>query len=438
MPPPPGGGYGQPPSEPPTHGSGSRALVYLLVAVLAAAIGAGAVFALRGQGGSTPAVSSQSVPKPHTNIAGSGNAGGADVATAVARKVEPGMVDITARVRYQGQVFEGTGMVLTSSGLVLTNNHVVKDSTNVSATLVSDGRTYPAEIVGTDNAQDVALLKLVGASGLKTVRVGNSAKVRLDTLVVALGNAGGQGGSPTVTVGRITDLDRTITASDQGSGTSETLHDMFQTNASIAEGDSGGPLANSAGQVIAMNTAANTQSLGGPGTSQGFSIPIDRALAIARQIADGHAGSGIVLGQPAFLGIAIASNPRTDAASTAASPHQQLGQLQSIANGNLGGGVNSSRGCLSTGTADPVPSSIAPATSGTLIGGVFCGTPAAKAGAQAGDVITAVNGQSVGSPASLRTVMTRYHPGETVSLTWVDTDGHQHTGSLKLAAGPAA
>ena len=129
------------------------------------------------------------------------------------------------------------------------------------------------------------------------------------TPVVAMGNAGGTGGAPTVTSGTITALHRTITASDSGSNSSETLHGMLQTNAPIAEGDSGGPLADAAGQVIGMDTAANTQALGGPGTSQGFAIPINRALAIARQMAAGKGSASIRIGQPAFMGVAVASRP---------------------------------------------------------------------------------------------------------------------------------
>ena len=442
---PPGGegrwappGYGQPPGPRPSRGPLSTALVYLLVAVLAAAVGAGAVLALRGSGGAAPPSASQAneIPKPKSN-AGPG-AGSANLNGSVARKVEPGVVDITSYVHYQREVFEGTGMVLSPNGLVLTNNHVIKGSTRVVVQVVATGHKYSAQVVGTDNAQDVALLRLKGASGLKTVQVGDSSKVRLGELVVALGNAGGTGGQPTVTSGTITDLKKTITASDAGSGTSERLTNMFQTNAPIAEGDSGGPLANSAGQVIAMNTAANSQSLGGTGTTQGFSIPIDRALSIARQIAAGHGSSTIQIGQPAFIGIAIASDPHSNAPSSAGSPRAQLNQLQQIAQGNFPNGINSSGGCLMNETANPVPQNIAPARSGTLIAGVFCNAPAAAAGAAAGDVITAVNGHAVTSPASLRMLMRQYRPGNTVTLTWIGLNGKQRTGSLKLAAGPAA
>jgi len=416
----------------------SRALVYVVVAVLAAAVGAGAVFALRGSGGPAPSssVGAQDIPQPKPNHGG--GAGPADLNTSVARKVEPGLVDITSYVHYQQQVFEGTGMVLSANGLVLTNNHVIKGSTQVKAQLVADGRKYNAKVVGTDNAEDVALLQLEGASGLHPVTTGDSSKVQLGDRVVALGNAGGNGGSPTVTSGTITALKRTITASDAGSNTSERLTNMFQTNAPIAEGDSGGALANTAGQVIAMNTAANSQNIGGNGTAQGFSIPIDRAVSIAKQIAAGHGSATIQIGQPAFIGIAIASDPKNNAPSNSSNPRTQLGQLQQLAGGSFSSGINSSGRCLANETANPVPNSIAPAKSGALIAGVFCNAPAANAGAAAGDVITAVNGHTVTSPASLRILMRQYKPGTTVSLTWVGLNGHQQTGSLKLDAGPAA
>jgi S1-C subfamily serine protease len=433
----PPGGYAQPPAgPPPSRGPLGRALIYVVVAVLAAAVGAGAVFALRGSSGAAPSssVGAQDIPQPKANH-GAG-AGSANLNTSVAHKVDPGLVDITSRVHYQQQVFEGTGMVLSANGLVLTNNHVIKGATRITAQLVANGRKYTALVVGTDSAQDVALLRLQGASGLATVTTADSNRVQLGDAVVALGNAGGTGGLPTVTSGTITSLSRTITASDAGSGTSERLTHMFQTNAPIAEGDSGGALANSAGQVIAMNTAANSQNIGANGTDQGFSIPIDRALLIARQIAAGHGTSTIQIGQPAFIGIAIASDPKSNAPSSASSPQAQLGQLQQLARGYSG--INSSGRCLASETANPVPHSIAPAKSGALIAGVFCNAPAANAGAAAGDVITAVNGHAVTSPASLRILMRQYHPGTTVSLTWVGLNGHQQTGSLKLAAGPAA
>src|SRR5215475_13664004 len=313
-------------------------------------------------------------------------------------------------------------MVLSQSGLVLTNNHVVSGSTGLTATVVGTGRKYTAQIVGTDAQDDVALLKLTGVSGLKTVQPGDSSKVTLGSQVVALGNAGGQGGPPAITSGSITALNRTITASDAGSGASETLHNMLQTNAQIAEGDSGGPLANAAGQVIGMNTAANTQSFGPQGSSEGFAIPINRALVIAHQMAAGRGSAKIIIGQPAFLGIQIASTT-ANKPSPATDPQQQLQQIQQAAEQH-GGGVNSSQRCLPSRAQSPVPAAAAPVGSGALIAGAFCNAPAHSAGMLGGDVITAVNGQAVSSAAGLtRLMLSHYHPGDTVSVSWVDANG---------------
>ncbi len=193
--------------------------------MLAAAVGAGAVFALRGSGGAAPSASvgAQDIPKPKTNPGSGGNS--PNLITSVARKVDPGLVDITSYVHYQQQVFEGTGMVLSASGLVLTNNHVIKGGTRDDRDAGQQRATSTSpRWSARDNTQDVALLRLVGASGLQTVTTGDSNKVKLGDVVVALGNAGGTGGTPTVTSGTITALDRTIIASDTGSDTSETAH----------------------------------------------------------------------------------------------------------------------------------------------------------------------------------------------------------------------
>jgi S1-C subfamily serine protease len=411
-----------------------------VVAALAAGIGAGVVLAANHnstQPGNS-SISSQQIPSPSSNASGS-NGTTAINEQAVANKVEPGIVDINSTLRYEDGTAAGTGMVLSSTGLVLTNNHVVDGSTHLSATSVTTGRRYTAEVVGTDAVDDVALIKLEGASGLKTVQVGNSAKVALGTAVVAIGNAGGTGGSPKVTSGTITALDRTITASDEGSNNTETLHGMLQTDAPIAAGDSGGALANSGGQVVGMNTAANSQDIGGgAGTEQGFAIPVNTALTIAREIAAGKSSSKIQIGGPPFMGVAVAGSASGGGSSTATDPQQQLQQLQQAANqagGGLGGG-SSPQSCLTSDATSPVPSSIAPVNSGALVGGVFCSTPASAAGIVAGDVITGVSGQTVSSPSSLTAILAKYHPGNTISLSWVDTGGQKHTTSLTLTQGP--
>jgi S1-C subfamily serine protease len=380
-----------------------------VVAALAAGIGAGTVLALNHNSPSqaNSSISSQQIPSPN-NSAGSGNNTTTLNEQAVANKVEPGVVDINSTLKYQNGTAAGTGMVLSASGLVLTNNHVVEGSTHLTATSVTTGRTYTATIVGTDVTDDVALIKLQGASGLKTVQVGNSSKVGLGTAVVALGNAGGTGGSPTVADGTITALNRTITASDEGAAVPETLHGMLQTNAPIAAGDSGGPLANASGQVIGMNTAANSQSLGGAGTSQGFAIPINTALSIAQQIAAGRSSSKIQIGLSGFIGVAVQDIKKAN---------------QCVTSGSFNGGLG--------GSYTP------PVNSGALVCQVFSGTPAASVGITSGDIITAVNGQPVTSESSLTTAMSKFRPGSTVSLTWVNSSGTKHTASVTLIQGPA-
>jgi S1-C subfamily serine protease len=139
---------------------------------------------------------------------------------------------------------------------------------------------------------------------LTTVPIGNSSSVTAGNAVVAMGNAEGQG-AITTKPGHVTALNQSITASDEGSSTaSETLTGMIQTNADIVPGDSGGPLASSAG-VIGMDTAGNDAN--DQDASTGFAIPINTALSVARQIAGGHASSAITIGYPPFVGIFIGS-----------------------------------------------------------------------------------------------------------------------------------
>jgi S1-C subfamily serine protease len=397
-------GYGR--QEPPGgRRRGGRALVYVVVAALAAGVGAGTVVALNHGSQSPGTVSSQQIPSPNGNAPGGANTTTINT-QAVANKVQPGIVDVNSQLKYQNGAAAGTGMVLSGNGIVLTNNHVVEGSTHLSVRLVSSGQTYhQVKVLGVDPKDDVALIKLVGASGLKTVQVGDSSKVTLNTAVVAIGNAGGAGGSPTVTTGSITALNRTITASDSGGGQNpETLRGMLQTNAAIAEGDSGGALANGAGQVIGMNTAANSQQLGGQGTNMGFAIPINRALSIAKKIAAGQGSSEILIGSEVnsgIMGVNVAA-------------------------------ISQANQCLNQMSFDYSP----PTNSGALVCSTFPGDPASKAGVKAGDVITAVDGHSVSSDTQLTGTMGQYGPGDTVSVTWVSRGGQRHTSSLTLASGP--
>ncbi len=439
-----GGGYGAPapgwgrPDPPPGRpGRGGRFLVYLTVAALAAGIGAGVTVAL-GHHGAAPSggISSSNVPGPGNNAAGSGSSSAPFSRAAAAKaadKVKPGLVDITSTLKYNSETAEGTGMIISSSGLVLTNNHVIDGATVVQAALVAPGdnstATYSAQVVGYDATDDVALLQLRNASGLPTENFGNSSQVSLGTPVVALGNAEGRGGATPAT-GIINALNRSIQASDQGSNTTEDLNHMLQTDARIQQGDSGGALANNAGQVIGMITAANASTssqVGASGGTLGFAIPINSALAIARQIASGQRSATVYVGMPGFLGVEVATSSSSNPQQQAADEAQGGGQAA------LGGGSS----CQTTNQQAGVPAHIAPIAAGALILGVLCNTAAASAGMVPGDVITSVAGQPISTPDSLTTITARYHPNDVVSVIWVSLDGVGHTTRMMLGAGPA-
>ena len=396
------------------RGSGN-VLTHIIMAVLGAALAAGLLLSFYNQAaGSLPG--SGAVPAPASPAAPL--AGGEQ---AIVAKVKPGLVIINTTLQYQSEVAAGTGMVINADGLVLTNNHVIDGSTKITATVVSTGKTYPVTIVGYDETGDVALIQMQNASGLTTVPIGNYSAVKVGDAVVALGNAEGQD-TITATAGQVTGLNQAITASDEGGSTaSETLYGMIQTNADIVPGDSGGPLASSGG-VIGMDTAGNDAN--SQQAAVGFAIPVNTALSVARQIAGGHASSVIAIGYPPFMGIFVGSG-------SSSSPQAQQEQQQ-----EQNGGFGSSQACYTSNADVTMPAAIAPVSSGALILGTICGSPAAQAGMTGGAVITAVNGQAVGSPDDLTSILARFHPGDTISVTWVSPSGQRTTSSLHLTAGP--
>jgi S1-C subfamily serine protease len=429
-----GGGAWDPGPPPPRARRRGHTLVYLTVGALAACVGAGLTVAFSGSDSPPSAsTSARNIPSSHHNHPGTGP--GLNRA-AVERKVEPGLVDITSMLTFASETAEGTGMILSASGLVLTNNHVIDGATSIKVSLAQNARrTYPARVVGYDSTDDVAVLQITGASGLATVSFGDSSQVRVGTAILALGDAEGRG-PVTPAPGAISGLDRSIQASDEGSGDTENLNDMLQTNAQIQQGDSGGALADSAGQVIGMITAANTGAGGQQGGTTGFAIPINSALAIARQIRSGQPTSRVYIGLPGFLGVEVAqsnsANPRRQAVDGRSGPGHggpsQGGQNQ---------GQPAGRACLGDGQQPRVPEQIAPARAGALIMGVLCGTAAQSRGLAPGDVIISVDGQAVTTPGSLTAITARYHPGDVVTVHWEATNGSQHTARIKLGNGPA-
>lgn len=447
------GGYGQPPRpQRPRRRGLTTAITYVAVAAIAAAAG-GLVVAFADTGSQQPSASSGSGNGTFGNGFGSnpfggngtggngtGNSPGANISQGTLTKVEnavkPGLVVITSSLKYDGTgaAAAATGMIISKSGLVLTNNHVINGTTGLMAIDAATGHRYVAKWLGYDSGSDVAVIKLVGASGLTTIPIGNSAAVKIGDSVIGMGNAGGTG-SITSVPGTVTGLNQTITASDDGSGVKpERLTGMIQTNADIIPGDSGGPLASTNGTVIGMDTAASTTSDPSNQQGVGFAIPIDRALTIARKIIAGQQGAGVQIGTTGFVGVLVPSDPN-GAQSTATSPRVQLQQEEAIQQ-NLGQQGFGTNNCVPNDTNAGIPASIAPVSAGTLVLGSLCNTPAATAGLVPGDVITKVNGQQVGSPASLMTLLSTVPGGAQVSLTWVTPSDQTMTRTVRLASAP--
>jgi S1-C subfamily serine protease len=302
-----------------------------------------------------------------------------------------GVVVIDTNLAYQDGKAAGTGMVLTSAGEILTNNHVIRGATKITVVIPGTGRRYAATVVGYDVSADVAVLKANGAANLRTIAVGSSSTVRLGQTVKAVGNAGGTGSLATAT-GTVTGVARTITVSDEAGG-AETLRNLIETNAGLEPGDSGGPLFDTAGKVIGMDTAASVS--GGfqqVSSSDGYAIPINRALAIANTIAAGKASATVHIGRTAFLGVSAVS-----------------------------------------------PSAVAAygyPSSGAVVAAVVPKGPAAAAGLTAGDLITSINGHTIVSPAALSALVLGQTPGTTITVTYRDAAGTRHTVRAILASGP--
>lgn len=294
-----------------------------------------------------------------------------------------GVVIVNLELGFQGARAAGTGMVLTSTGEVLTNNHVIDQATSIRVKVPSTGHSYTATVVGYDVSRDTAVLQLDGATGLASVATGNSSKVKRGDAVRAVGNAGGTGRLKTAR-GKVLRLGRTIIASDELG--SEQLRNLIESSAPIRAGDSGGPLFDRFGRVIGMNTAGTVSGLFAASTtaSDGFAIPINRALSIARQIEAGRASKTVHIGQTPFLGVEV----------TTGSPNT------------------------------------------AVIAGVATGSPAEAAGLQTGDVFVSVAGRSIRSPADVSAALYSHHPGDQVHVSWADRSGQRHTALVTLAAGP--
>ncbi len=311
--------------------------------------------------------------------------------SAAAAAVSKGLVDVVTTIGYDGAQGAGTGIVLSADGLVLTNHHVVTGATSIRATDVGNGKTYDATVVGYDSTHDVAVLRLKGASGLTVAPLGSSASVRVGDDVIAVGNAGGVGGTPSAVAGTVRALEQQITVQDERDGSPRRLSGMIRFDAAIAPGDSGGAVVDEAGKVIGMTTAGSS-SAGSTGTGamvDGYAVPIDQARSIAQQIIDGRSSSTVHIGENGFLGVQVA--PDAPQGTKAA---------------------------------------------GAQVAGVVPGSPAERAGIREGDLITTVDGDAVATATALHDAMTAHQPGDRVRVAWTDSTGTKHTATVRLGSGP--
>lgn len=318
-----------------------------------------------------------------------------EVIAEVAESVSPSVVSIKARTTTTSAFFgaltaesAGTGIILTADGLIVTNKHVVNGSQSLTI-ITSDGTTYTdVSVVDQDPLNDVAFLRLNGASGLQPATLGDSSLVRVGEKVIAIGNALGQF-SNTVTSGIISGLGRPVVAGG-GSSTTESLQNLFQTDAAINPGNSGGPLVSIRGEVIGMNTA-----VAGNAENIGFAIPMNDIKPAITSV-ETH---GRII-KP-YLGVRYVN-------------------LTPALAGDLG--LSHKQGALISGEGVSQPA-------------VIPGSPAAKAGLQDGDIIVKVADVAIDERHPLATLLTQHAVGETVALTVV-RQGQEQTFSVVLEEAP--
>ncbi len=289
----------------------------------------------------------------------------------------------------------GTGIIISDDGYIVTNRHVVPAGTsNVSVTLSDGTQLDNVQVVGRTNetdSLDIAILKIKDTKGkkLQKATLGDSGKVQVGDRVVAIGNALGQFQN-TVTDGIISGFGRSVQASD-GSGSSETLQNLFQTDAAINEGNSGGPLVNISGEVIGINTA-----IAGQGAQNiGFAIPINDVQGLIKSVLN----KGVF--ERPYLGIRYIS--LTD---------DYAYQYN----------LNVKRGAYIVPSNGRSPS-------------VIPGSPADKAGLKEKDIITKIDGINLDENNSLTSLMGRKSVGDEVTLT-INRDGKEQTVQVKLEAAP--
>ncbi|HEY0869237.1 MAG TPA: trypsin-like peptidase domain-containing protein [Acidothermaceae bacterium] len=255
----------------------------------------------------------------------------------------------------------GTGIIISSDGEIVTNAHVVNGASSITVTLPNNGGTHTASIVGIDTTADLAVIKISGVSNLKPATFANSDTAEVGDSVLAVGNALGYGGAPTVTEGILSAKGRALT------GTDDNLSNLLQTDAAINPGNSGGPLVDTTGQVIGIDVAVASGTTTEPAQNIGFAIPSNTVVSALPALKAGKGASSQSQGQPTqsgtFLGVSVAD-----------------------------------------------------ATGGALVEAVQPGSPAATAGIQAGDLITSINGKAIADGNALQQAIRAEKAGTTVTV----------------------
>jgi serine protease Do len=255
----------------------------------------------------------------------------------------------------------GTGFIVSTDGIIVTNKHVVSDTSATYQVITNDDKTYDVKKISRDPSNDIAVLK-IDASGLKPVTMGDSSNLKVGQTVIAIGTALGEFRN-TVTTGVVSGLGRGIQAGDIYQGYVEQLDDVIQTDAAINPGNSGGPLLNSAGQVIGINVAVASGA-----QNVGFAIPV----SVVKNALDQYNKTGSFAAK-AYLGVEYQMVPKQSA------------------------------------VLNNVPE-------GAYVVSVVTGSPADKAGLQADDIVTKMDGEALNENNTLANVIKNKKPGDTVSL----------------------
>ncbi|MDM8085527.1 trypsin-like peptidase domain-containing protein [Cellulomonas cellasea] len=361
------GGPGGPGGQPPRRRSiwGPLVGVAIAAALLASIVTAGLMaLVLRDDNGSSSSLATigqGSSESPSAPVEGSSveNPDWERVASAVQASV------VAIAVQTSSGAGQGSGVIIDDDGNILTNDHVVGDAVDngIEVTL-TDGRLFQAEVVGTDSATDLAVIRLLDApDDLDPATLGNSADVKVGEAVMAVGNPLGL--SNTVTTGIVSAVDRPVSTSESGG---EAVTNAIQIDAAINPGNSGGPLFDGQGLVIGITSSIATLSSESGSIGLGFAIPVNLAKQIGTQLID--SGSA----EHAFLGVSM-----TDG----------------------------------TATADGVT------RRGAVVQAVTDGSPAAEAGVQPGDVIVAIDDKPVAGAESLTAYVRELTSGSKVTLTLV-------------------